>query len=80
MRTPLPFEEQRSFNTALFFEGITAHQVERLFMFLGYDWQQARIVPFIVNRYGISNQPAGGGRVVTLVNPENGYDVALDVW
>ena len=80
-RHPLPFEKQRSFNSALFFEGINVEQLEDLFEHVvGFDYRRARLVPFIVHQYGLSTQPANGGRVVVLLNPDCGYDVALDVF
>jgi hypothetical protein len=80
-RTALPFEEQRSFETALFFTGINVEQLEDLFEHVvGFDYRRARLVPFIVHQFGISSQPANGGRVVVLLNPDHGYDVALDIF
>jgi hypothetical protein len=80
-RTALPFEEQQSFNSALFLEGVDIDQLESLFTdLLGYDYRRAVMVPMIASQLGVSSQPAKGGRVVTLLNPVNGYDVAIDVF
>ena len=79
-RTVLPFEQQFAFNSALFLVGINAHQLGTLFQILGFDSRRAAFVPFIVNQYGVSAQPMDTGRVVVLINPESGYDVALDVF
>lgn len=80
-RTALPFDEQHSYEGALFFIKINVEQLERLFIeVVGFDERRARLIPFIVNQYGISAQPANGGRVVVLMNPDYGYDVALDVF
>lgn len=80
-RVPLPFEEQKSFLSAVILVGVTAPQLEKLYMDLfGWEWTRARLVPFIANRYGVSCQPVDGGRVVVLVNPVNGYDVAIDAF
>ena len=80
-RTALPFEEQRSYEGALFFQGISRDQLVALFTdLIGFDSRRAAMVPMIVSQLGVSSQPAKGGRVVTLLNPESGYDVALDVF
>lgn len=80
-RTALPFDEQCSYEGALFFIKINVEQLERLFIeVVGFDERRARLIPFIVNQYGISAQPANGGRVVVLMNLDYGYDVALDVF
>jgi hypothetical protein len=80
-RTALPFEEQRSYEGALFLIQINVEQLERLFIeVIGFDERRARLIPFIVNQYGLSAQPAKGGRVVVLMNADYGYDVALDVF
>ena len=80
-RTALPFDEQRSYNGALFFQGISRDALVALFTdLLEFDDRRAGMVPMIVARLGVSSQPAKGGRVVTLLNPVNGYDVAVDVF
>jgi hypothetical protein len=77
----LPFEKQFAFNAALFLIGINVEQLEKVFIeIIGFDERRARLIPFIVMQYGISSQPADGGRVVVLMNPDHGYDVALDVF
>ena len=80
-RDALPFEEQRSYNGALFFQGINRDQLVALYTdLLGFTNGRAEIVLLIVAQFGISSQPAKGGRVVTLINSIKGYDVALDVF
>lgn len=80
-RTALPFDEQISYGSALFFQGISADLLVALFTdLLGFDSRRAAMVPMIVSQLGVSSQPAKGGRVVTLLNPTVGYDVALDVF
>lgn len=80
-RIALPFDEQISFGSALFLQGISRDQLTALFTdLLGFDYRRAAMVPMIVSQLGVSSQPAKGGRVVTLLNPKNGYDVALDVF
>jgi hypothetical protein len=79
-REPLPFDQQVSFNSALFLERINVEQLESLFQLLGFTTAQARMIPFIVHQYSISTQPTETGRVVVLINPECGYDVALDIF
>ena len=79
-RVALPFDEQQSFNSALFLVGINVEQLESLFEFLGFATNRARLVPFIVHQYGISAQPMDTGRVVVLIDSDTGYDVAIDVF
>ena len=79
-RVPLPFEQQQSYNSALFFERLNRTQLIGLFIdVLGFDGRRAAMVPMIVAQLGVSAQPMDTGRVVVLINPESGYDVALDV-
>lgn len=80
-REPLPFAQQQSYNSALFFEGLNRTQLIGLFIHvLGFDGRRAGMVPMIVAQLGVSAQPMDTGRVVVLINPERGYDVALDVF